>query len=282
MRLGSGNDILTMRGSGGTPSSPYLLNNYAFDYWYSANRYSSDTTSSIRVQRDGDLAESDFTPEEVADGTLEAWVSAGGGSEDGFIADKYNQGTATSATASQATQANMARIVTAGVLEVDANGDPSPDYWYDGVNRSYYDITTPSATLSQPFTGFALTDRDIAAANLCVFTFPSQGNAGRFIVWAGTSTLRCHFGSNQQFIVTGGGINQVDMPYVMADGANSEGENDGNTPVATFNPGVGGMGTNIRIGSRTATLDSFDGHITAVGAINSDQSANRADIESYL
>lgn len=97
----------------------------------------------IRVRRSGDNAELDFTPTEITDGTLSAWVIAGGGSEDGFITEWYDQ-TNNGYVMGQITAAAQMRIVTSGVLEVDVNGNPN------GVLTSTlgYNFGAPAGTRS--------------------------------------------------------------------------------------------------------------------------------------
>ena len=80
---------------------------------YSLRSLSTSTTNVVKVRRSGDDAELDFTADEVSDGTLAAWVVAGGGTEDGFVTTWYDQsGNANNAT--QATAANQPKIVDSG------------------------------------------------------------------------------------------------------------------------------------------------------------------------
>jgi hypothetical protein len=52
------------------------------------NNYTGDV---INVRRSGDNANEGFTADEITDGTLASWVSAGGGTEDGFVEILYDQ-----------------------------------------------------------------------------------------------------------------------------------------------------------------------------------------------
>jgi hypothetical protein len=82
---------------------------------YSLRSLSTSTTNVVKVRRSGDDAELDFTASEVSDGTLAAWVVAGGGTEDGFVKTWYDQsGNANNAT--QATAASQPKIVSSGSL----------------------------------------------------------------------------------------------------------------------------------------------------------------------
>ena len=79
------------------------------------------TSNVVRVRRSGDDATADFTGVEVNDGTLEAWVTAGGGTEDGFVVTWYDQsGNARNAT--QATAGNQPQIGGSGALVTHPDG----------------------------------------------------------------------------------------------------------------------------------------------------------------
>lgn len=83
------------------------------------------------VQRDGDEAEADFTAAEIADGTLAAWVTAGGAPTDGYLKTWHDvsstAGVANGNDATQATRANQPLVVSSGTL-VTENGKPAVDF----------------------------------------------------------------------------------------------------------------------------------------------------------
>src|SRR6056300_1068244 len=66
----------------------------------------------VRVRRDNDDTEADFTATEVSDGSLAAWVGAG---NDGFVRTWYDQSGNTN-HAQQATSANQPQIISSGLL----------------------------------------------------------------------------------------------------------------------------------------------------------------------
>ena len=59
-------------------STSYLLDTYSAAAAYSLRQLKTGVTNVVRVRRSGDLAESDFTADEVSDGTLLSWVTASG------------------------------------------------------------------------------------------------------------------------------------------------------------------------------------------------------------
>jgi len=71
----------------------------------------------VRVRRDNDNAEADFTAAEVGDGTLAAWVGAG---NDGFVRTWYDQ-SGNGGHATQSTQANQPQIVVSGTLQTESS-----------------------------------------------------------------------------------------------------------------------------------------------------------------
>jgi len=97
---------------------------------YSLRSLSEYTTNVVKVRRSGDDAELDFTANEVSNSTLEAWVVAGGGTEDGFVTTWYDQsGNGNNAT--QTTAASQPKIVSSGTL-VTENGKATVDF--DGTD----------------------------------------------------------------------------------------------------------------------------------------------------
>jgi len=93
---------------------------------YSLRNLSTSTTNVVKVRRSGDDAELDFTASQVSDGTLAAWVVAGGGTEDGFVTTWYDQSGNTN-NATQATAATQPQIVSSGTLLTE-NGKPACNF----------------------------------------------------------------------------------------------------------------------------------------------------------
>ncbi|QDP47363.1 MAG: hypothetical protein Unbinned4388contig1000_82 [Prokaryotic dsDNA virus sp.] len=87
---------------------------------YSLRQLRTGVTNVVRVRRDSDNTEQDFTPIEITDGTLTTFVGAG----DGFVAKLYDQsGNADDAT--QTVLGSQLRLVTSGVVNTDTyNGLP--------------------------------------------------------------------------------------------------------------------------------------------------------------
>ena len=87
----------------------------------------------ILVRRSGDNAQLDFNETEIADGTLTAWVVAGGGTQEGFIVKWYDH-TGNGYFIWTNTTAYQERIVNAGALVVDSQGNPTTEKMTAVVN----------------------------------------------------------------------------------------------------------------------------------------------------
>jgi hypothetical protein len=82
----------------------------------------------VRIRRDSDDAEEDFTETEITDGTLIAWVGAG---NNGYVRWFWNQGSGGTLSAGTA---NQRKLVDNGVL-VTEGGEPA---MAGGSNGGYY------------------------------------------------------------------------------------------------------------------------------------------------
>ena len=236
---------------------------------YSLRSLSTSTTNVVKVRRSGDDAELDFTASEVSDGTLEAWVVAGGGTEDGFVTTWYDQsGNGNNAT--QATAANQPKIVSSGTL-VTENGKAALDF--DGINDK-----------------LALADGALPSNinNVSAFTVQTNGTGISLQLGSNDPNNRFYllynddfgYGNNAALITS---IASAGTQYIISAIA---GSTQGN--VQPFINGVSAGSTALQ----SATPNSGTGFIS--GAVNfnskfqeaiiyhSDQSANRTGIEANI
>ena len=139
----------------------------------------------VRVRRDNDNAEQDFTAAEVSDGTLAAWVGAG---NDGFVRTWYDQ-SGNNQDASQATTGSQPKIVDAGSgLITDANGKPSINFEANKtLSRNLFGLTTASAL---DFWSYCVPDLAAAAdaTTLTLASFSQDGNNNREYAFGSLST----------------------------------------------------------------------------------------------
>ena len=101
-------------------SASYLLDTYTnSSLAYSLRQLSSSTTSVVRVRRDSDNTEQDFSADDITDGTLTTFVGSG----DGFVTTMYDQ-SGNSNHGVQTNTSNQPKIVDSGSLILE-NGNPS-------------------------------------------------------------------------------------------------------------------------------------------------------------
>ena len=104
-------------------SVTYLLDLYGgASVAYSLRNLLVSTTNVIRVRRDSDNSEQDFTSADITDGTLITWT----GSSSGFVTIWYDQ-SGNDNHAKQSTASRQAKIVDAGTLILD-NGNPAIEW----------------------------------------------------------------------------------------------------------------------------------------------------------
>ena len=102
-----------------TSSGGFLLDTYTgASAAYSLRQLRTGVTSVVRVRRDSDNTEQDFSPTEITDGTLTTFVGAG----DGFASKFYDQ-SGNSNDANQAVANAQPYIVESGVL-CERGGSP--------------------------------------------------------------------------------------------------------------------------------------------------------------
>jgi hypothetical protein len=109
--------------------SSYLLDDYPADAAFSLRQLKAVEVDVIRVRRDSDSAEADFTPTEINDGTLTTWT----GANVGFIVKWYDQEGTNHAV--QATAGNQPWIVDASGNLRTLNGEPMIDFSPSGAHK---------------------------------------------------------------------------------------------------------------------------------------------------
>jgi len=244
---------------------------------YSLRSLSTSTTNVVKVRRSGDDAELDFTASEVSNGTLEAWVVAGGGTEDGFVTTWYDQsGNANNAT--QATAANQPKIVSSGTL-VTENGKAAVDFdGSDALATSGYivQLSANDATVFAVRSVTAVSDGDYLLTEGDVVSpyssnFILGGPNGLDVLWVNATT----FGSIA--------VAQQDLLAFTYDGTNFQaylnGAIAGSAVTATVNSEVFDRTV---IGASADVSIFFTGKIQEIITYKSDQSANRTGIEANI
>lgn len=275
--IGVGTTIFLVRPQTFASPVSYLLDTYSAAAAYSLRQLSSSTTNVVRVRRSSDNAESDFTADEITDGTLTTWT----GANDGFVVRWYNQANANPYlySAYNTVAGTQPKLVSSGSVITDGS---EPTLRFDST-----DLFDTNVAATTPWT----TGGDTPSTINDLFTVAKINNytslnyvvggagAGTGFFYGGTYAGVNGLGGYDQANIrsnTGESLSQK-LGYFHNDGANLEVAENGAalTDVGsfTFRP--------LRyIGYRSNFY--FDGDISEVILFNTDESSNRTDIESDI
>ena len=241
---------------------------------YSLRSLTGGDPRAVRVRRDTDSAEQDFTVSEINSGALVAYVGSG---NDGFVETWYDQsGNGNDVT--QTTAANQPKIVNAGSL-VTVNSKAS--FKFDGTDDFLERETYTQGTLSQPNTFFSVAELDVYAdenrklydghLNTARNMFQlSTTGSGQFAHFAGTVVATGENADADRHLFTS-----------LLNGASSSLRIDG-TEKTTGNPSTQGM-TGIVIGANHDTANNFwDGDIQELIIYNSNETSNFTALETNI
>ena len=238
---------------------------------YSLRNLTENNISVVRVCRDNDNAEQDFTAAEVSDGTLTAWVGAG---NNGFVRTWYDQsGNGNDAT--QATAASQPRIIDASSGLITKNGNAALNF--DGNDF----FTGSSVNISQPLTEIAIAalqaglendDNDYrliwgAVSNAAIYK-DDASSPDSFNMFAGTVRFGISANSSQN------------LWFALFSGSNSFAYIN-NVSAITGDAGTDSLNSLI-LGSEAGGVKGWKGTIQEVIIYPTDQSSNRAAIETNI
>jgi len=200
--------------------------------------------------------------------SLSTWI----GSDSGYVARWYHQGT-TAYFAFQSTAASQPRIVNAGTLDT-VNGEPA--LWFDGSNDF---LKTNTGTISQALTYFIVSKRAAASSDATTMTLISgSASAGRVQIFQFSSVYQMFAGS---FLSSGQTTKNQVVTSAIFDGASSEYYQNA-ASLASGNVGSSSLSTDMEIGGQTNGVATWHGYIQEVILYPSDQTANRAAIETNI
>jgi len=251
------------------PSQELLLYQYTgAAAAYSLRSLSAGTIYVVKVRRSGDDAELDFTASQVSDGTLAAWVRAGGGTEDGFVTTWYDQSGNTN-NATQATAASQPKIVSSGTL-VTENGKAAVDF--DGSD----DFLRDTFTIGNPVTLFVTAQ----AQTTNKFIIDTGVGVNINSLWTTTSADQIRWLNGSGIIVS----------YTHGTQALFSGVSNGSSSSISVNGSIttGTLGTtamdgvSIGVAGNDNIATHLDGTIQEIIIYASDQSANLTGIEDNI
>jgi hypothetical protein len=252
-------------------STSYLLDTYSAAAAYSLRQLKTGVTNVVRVRRSSDNAESDFTADEITDGTLTTWT----GANDGFVVTWYDQsGNAVDAT--QSTAGSQPQIVSSGSV-ITKGSLPAVDFV--SSDRMQTSTTSIMDDASLPISIFSVSSADstetvgaIVSGNNTQFrqfcdsrTTPNR-NIGVNTVYANMSTARVD--TNQRLL-----SGFIDASYNMSSFDN--GATGGTATAGTW------ASSALELGAQGSST-YLNGKIQEVIVFNSDESSNRTAIESDI
>ena len=174
-----GNDVVKQLRNGSDLTYASLpLDTVSADLAYSFRNLSSSYTGNvITVRESSGNTTSDFTADEVTDGTLTTFC----GSADGFVTKWWDQ-SGNSKHATQTTAANQPQIVAGGSLSTDSNG--KPQLYFNNSNSSTvsgFDSRTSHMIFDTPLTAGGTLDGVNTAAYYCVMKLVTNTGAGYIV-----------------------------------------------------------------------------------------------------
>jgi len=233
-----------------------------------------NTDPVVRVRRDNDNSEADFTATEVSDGTLAAWVGAG---NDGFVRTWYDQ-SGNARHAEQATMASQPQIVATGSLLTE-NGKASLSFngTSNYLTAAAFSVQTTDISLVSVFKFNALMDFQT------FISFGSFISSGFLFQRPDSDTYR--YATNGGFTDYGSNLNTNQTLLELYDKSNGATEVFRNTVLTGQNSQSTAInGSNVfEIGRRADTSAQYT-NMNAQEFIlyPSNQSSNRVGIEANI
>ena len=242
---------------------------------YSLERLSKGTTNVVRVRRSSDNAEQDFTASEVSDGTLTTFTGAG----NGFVVTWYDQsGNANNAT--QATAGSQPQIVASGSLVTGGlQFDGTDDFLTNSADifAQTFSVFSVHASDTDETVGIPFSREYFTPNNRITNIADTRTAIKRLANYAPDSTDRLIDRSTKQSADT------EETITLISDGSNMTGWLDGTSlgsVTSTATPGSANNG--FRIGKQDTGPVYHSGPIRTIIIYASDQTGNRAEIESLL
>lgn len=256
---------------------------------YSLRQLRTGVTNVVRVRRDNDNAEQDFTATGVSDGTLAAWVGAGNW---GFVRTWYDQ-SGNNRNAGQGTNDRQPKLVANGVVLTE-NGTPSIDFNATTNNYLTADlVATAFASANRPLSSFCVYRHDRANATEEVYAFGKNGSGTTdYLLTRNNFTGQYRLagnGSGTTVSLVGGAISATDQvlrtEILLSITASTyiNGSVVAGIDNAAFNvPNVAFDEFDIGNWNEPGYITPIDGRFAELILYPSDQSANRAAIEANI
>lgn len=280
--IGMGTTIFLVNPQTFPSSTSYLLDTYSAAAAYSLRQLKTGVTSVVRVRRSSDNAGSDFTADEITDGTLVTWT----GANDGFVTTWYDQsGGGNDVT--QSTAGNQPRLVASGVVQTLTGASGNALTWGIAGSQLLNSTALTELNSGNDFSIFAVARQGNNASQAIVST-QSTSSASRYAMNAGADGANgrlgiIHNGTTAYNANVGSDLAQDAYLFVNINDGTAKGLDGYYNGNGAYSVTWTGTYTNntLQIGvdrnnQWEATL------ISEVIIFGTDESANRTDIESDI
>ena len=246
----------------------------------------------VEVRRDADgatgIIHKSFTEGEINSGVMLAWVTEFSGTANGFVSTWYDQsGFANDAT--QGTTTSQPKIVDAGALVVNANGDNSLLFDNTDDFLSANAVAASFSGTSMPASTFAVIEVT-GAGNSALYSLGNSSTGTQFQepMLADGTYYEYFFRDDAAAIKSGSNISTyagVDLASSISSGTALDYLINGSNIVTAADITLGSTTLNrFTIGALGRDLDSnfFGGYVVEMIVYPSDQTSNRVAIEANI
>jgi len=227
----------------------------------------------VRVRRSSDDAEKDFTASDVSGGALVDWVGSG---NDGFATTWYDQ-SGNDNHATQSTAGSQPKIVDASALV-------SGGIEFNGTNNYFTTPVNSAASINGDMTAIAVATSSGQSQNGRIYSARSASGTIFEFYQAFDEKVRIYDGVNNRITETSPSISSQYLTSNFVSSSTISMFVDGTDRSPSINTISITTETGVipHIGAIVGTANHFNGTIYEIIIYDSDQSANRAAIETNI
>tara|TARA_Y100000004_G_C8920244_1_gene415096 strand:- start:332 stop:1240 length:909 start_codon:yes stop_codon:yes gene_type:complete len=249
---------------------------------YSLRNVGSDGLPVVRVRRDSDDAEDNFSANQIVSGALEAFVGSG---NDGFVEIWFDQ-SGNSRHLIQETATNQPKIVSSGSL-VTVNGKPAISF--DGsdnfleVSGSSSDVSDEVAYSFSPSGDFGIffVTKNVGGTSGNLIDSRDAGGDGIFVQQRSTASIRFKYNGESNLDVSAA-LNTQHFASLILNGTTLSASVDGGTAQTTTVTAGVDTTQNLVIGAGFNNLNFIDAEVQELIFYENSQSSNKSEIEANI
>lgn len=277
--IGVGTTIFLVRPQTFASGTSYLLDTYSAATAYSLRQLKTGVTNVVRVRRSSDSAESDFTADEITDGTLTTWT----GANDGFVVTWYEQ-SGNGSDLTESTAANQPQLVSSGSVLLDGS---HPALYFDGTNDQFTAAGNINWNLSNNLTLVSVSSMPDVAGIAVVYSQRTSTGKGWWLVNDSSTgaNLLAFYNFSGDALNLNSQQNTTDQRLLFCTSAtgtlngyyNGAQQETGVTSASTWQAAA--QFSVGRLGTQSLWYKSYQQEIII---FESDESSNRTDIETNI